>query len=708
MTIDATNMTVEELEAAVRHHNHCYWDLAKPEIDDYEYDQLVEKLRELRPESPVLEEMGPSGVGQIGEAVKHATPMLSLDKCYAYREEDSTKQSLFNWAFASSRGCGEVTYSPRFQGEVVVTPKMDGIACSLRYDEDGVLHLAATRGNGKEGDNITANARTIADIPKVLDRPGVEVRGEIYMRLSVFEGFADQFSNPRNLTAGAIKQKDPLNTHAYRLSFAAYDLVGAGVTTEVEKFAELGRMGFPEMDHDVVDRDHLMEGYERIAVLRDGLDYEIDGVVYKVNRLDEQERLGATAHHPRHAIAYKFQGDQATTILREVSWSVARSGAITPVARVEPVTLSGASISRASLHNAGFLKKLDLLGRYPGAEVVITRRGGVIPKVEFVVKHVAQPAEGDEPIVYPEVCPSCGGEVDPRSNEEGDEFLFCKRPETCSSATIGALAHYAKALDIMGFGEKLLTQSYDQGLLRTPADFYTLEVGDLEDLERVGKILAEKLVNEVHSRKEVPLATFLRALSIDELSHFVSGELAERFTALAAVRQLEVQDLLIARPQKKDPSKIKYEAVIPGLGEKIVNKILPGLAAKSGLIDALISHLTVLDHVPEVKPTGAAAPLAGNSFVFTGALEQMTRKEAQQRVKALGAEAPSGVSAKLTYLVVGGDPEANKSSKQKKAEAYIARGAQTKIISEEDFIEMLTKDPPEARGQLGMFEDPEA
>ena len=672
-----TTKTVQELEAAVRRHNHLYWDLARQEISDYEYDQLVEQLRALSPDAPALQELGPGGVGAMGEAVVHATPMLSLDKCYAYKEEDSTKQSLFNWAFASSRAAGEVSYSPRFAGEVVVTPKMDGIACSLRYGDDGVLHLAATRGNGKEGDNITANARTIADIPKVIDRTGVEVRGEIYMRLSVFAGYADQFSNPRNLTAGAIKQKDPLNTAAYRLSFAAYDLTGAGVTTEVEKFAELARLGFPEMEHEVVDRDHLKQGYERLAARRDGLDYEIDGVVYKVNRLDEQQLLGVTSHHPKYAIAYKFQGDQTTTILREVSWSVARSGAITPVARVEPVTLSGATISRASLHNAGFLKKLDLLGRYPGAEVVITRRGGVIPKVEFVVKHVTEPAEGDEPIVYPEVCPSCGGEVEPRSNDDGDEFLFCKLPETCRSATIGALAHYAKALDILGFGEKLLTQAHDRELLRTPADFYTLQAGDLLELERVGPKLADKLLKEVADHREVPLTTFLRALGAEELSHHASGILADNFLTLERVRQ--------ATPEELEP--------LHGIGEIIARKVVDGLAEKSALIDALITHVTVLDHVPETQPTGAAAPLAGLSFVFTGALEHMNRKEAQLRVKALGAEAPSGVSAKLTYLVVGGDPAAKKSGKQNKAEAYIAKGAATIIISEDDFIKMLEGEP---------------
>ncbi len=679
-------MDADQLERALRRHNHLYWDLDRPEIHDVDYDRLVERLRALRPESPALEEMGPSGVGLIGDAVVHASPMLSLDKCYAYQEEDSTKQSLFSWAFTSHRADGEVSYSPRFQGDVVVTPKMDGIACSLRYDAEGVLHLAATRGNGKEGDNITANARTIRDIPKVLDAPEVEVRGEIYMRLSVFSRFAEQFSNPRNLTAGAIKQKDPLNTRAYDLSFAAYDLVGGGVTSEVEKFAELERLGFPRMDHRVVDLDHLMEGYEGFAANREALDYEIDGVVYRVNQVDEQERLGATAHHPRNAIAYKFQGDQAKTILLEVTWSVARSGAITPVARIQPVDLSGASISRASLHNAGFLRKLDLLDKYPGAQVVVTRRGGVIPKVEFVVRHVDQPADGDEPIVFPEACPSCGGAVRREVNEKGDEFLSCANPETCRDATIGAMAHFAKVLDIMGFGEKLLTQAYDRELLRMPADFFTLQASDLLELERVGPKLADKLIAEVADHREVPLETFLRALGAEELSHHVSGILADTYLTLERVRQVTEEELV----------------PLHGIGGVIAAKVVVGLGAKAEVIDRLVEHVTVLDHVPVEKPGGEAAPLADQSFVFTGAMEKMTRKEAQQKVLALGGEAPSAVTKGLTYLVVGGDPGAKKSSKQKKAEAHILKGAEIKIISEAKFIEMLAA--PVADGQLALFD----
>ncbi len=701
-------MDADTLEAELRRHNRLYWDLARPEISDYDYDRLVERLRALRPDAPALQEMGPSGVGLIGEAVQHAAPMLSLDKCYAYQEEDSSKQSLFNWAHSSSRAGGQVSHAPRFEGDVVVTPKMDGIACSLRYDDEGVLHIAATRGSGKEGDNITANARTIRDIPKVLARPGVEVRGEIYMRLSVFAGFADQFSNPRNLTAGAIKQKDPLNTRAYKLSFAAYDILGADdLETEEAKFTELARLGFPEMDFKVVGLEQLMLGYEHFASHREDLDYEIDGVVYKVNRADQQRLLGATAHHPRYAIAFKFQGDQKTTTLEAVDWSVARSGAITPVASIAPVELSGAMISNASLHNAGFLKyNLGLLGEYPGAEVLVTRRGGVIPKVEFVVKHVTEPAEGAQPIAYPKECPSCGGPVRLEINEKkkkdketGEEyveavfeFLYCENPETCQHAAIGALAHYAKALDIMGFGDKLLTQAYDQGLLRTAADFYSLQAGDLLGLERVGEKLAEKLINEVHSRQEVPVETFLRALGVEELSHFVSGKLAQEFETIERIRSV-TYETLIPGEKASDPPLIK------GIGKKVARKVVDGLAAKAELIDALLAHVTALDHVPEEKPTGDAAPLAGVSFVFTGALEQMTRKEAQQRVKALGGDAPSSVGKGLSYLVVGGDPDAKKSSKQKKAEAFIGKGATTKIITEAEFLAMLEGQ----EGQLSLF-----
>lgn len=641
---------VEQLEAEVRHHNRLYWDLNQPEISDYDYDRLVRRLQAVAPDSVVLQQMGPTDAGRTGAAVTHSAPMLSLDKCY---DDDD----LHSWA-------------AKFEGDVVVTPKMDGIACSLRYQR-GVLVQAATRGSGALGDDITANARTIQDIPSRLPHDsGPEVRGEVYMRLSVFKTFSEQFSNPRNLTAGAIKHKVSDRCREYKLSFAAYDLLGTDAATEEDKFQRLEQMGFPRMERKVVDRQQLRQAYEHFAAARDSLDFEIDGVVFKTNLLSEQERLGATAHHPRFGMAYKFQGDSSATTLRDVEWSVSRSGVITPVALVEPVTLSGAEVGRVSLHNAGFLHKLELYGRPPGAKVMVTRRGGVIPHVEFVVEQAPKGVPGD-PITFPERCPSCDGPV----LQDGD-FLYCKDPENCRAARIGAIAHYCTVLDIQGFGDKLLAQAYDAGILRTVQDLYRLDVDELVELERVGKKSAGNLVQQVEDHRELDLATFLRALGIDELGRHVATILQEQYETIDRVRKVTADEL----------------AAIHTIGDIIARKVVSGLEERAELIDALLQHVTLAR--PGAAKTAAAATgeegtLAGKSFVFTGKLLAFERKEGQKRVLAHGGEAPSGVTKTLDFLVVGDGAEGRESSKLKKAKKYVSEGASIKIISESDFLQMI-------------------
>ena len=415
--LEIAAMDAAALETEIRRHNRLYWEDNAPEIADYDYDRLTRRLRELAPDSPVLQEIGGAkptvaeealeAAVAAGEAVEHDPPMLSLDKCYSEKE-------LGSWA-------------GKIEGDFMATPKMDGVAAAIRYDARGRLSLAATRGSGRVGENITGNVRRIKDVPQTIRGASgpVEVRGEVYMRLSTFAKFRDQFSNPRNLTAGAIKQKEADKSAAYNLSFAAYDLVGGGVATEEDKFEFLKEAGFPEIERRLVKREDLQKTYEEFAARRGEFDFEIDGVVFKANRVDVQDEMGVTGHHPRCAIAYKFQGDSATTILKDIEWSVSRTGAITPVALIEPVELSGAMVSRASLHNAGFIEKLDLTR---GATVMVTRRGGVIPNVEFVV------APGHEPFTIPSQCPSCQSPTQVR-----DDFLFCARPAECPDAVIGTL-----------------------------------------------------------------------------------------------------------------------------------------------------------------------------------------------------------------------------------------------------------------------------
>lgn len=649
-------LDVDALAALVKYHNHRYWDLADPEISDYDFDRLVNALKAKAPEHPVLGHMGPSAPAAPGSEVRHKHPMLSLDKCYSDEE-------LSSWATS-------------FLGPVVMMPKFDGIACALHYNKRGELVLAATRGDGVTGDDITANAREIADIPKkIATTVAVEVRGEIYQRLSVFAKFkAEGMANPRNLAAGAIKQKDPKKSAAYNLSFAAYDLLGTDHTTHSAELDALVAMGFAPIDWELVPKDRMAEAYQRMAARRPSLDYEIDGVVFKVDSIAEQERLGATAHHPRYAIAYKFQGDSGVSVLRMVEWSVARTGAITPVAIVDPVSLSGVTVTRASLHHPGFITKLGLT---VGAEVLMMRRGGVIPNVESVLK------PGTDPVEVPSACPACGAPV-----RWEKDFLYCTQPKTCKAVAIGLLAHYASAVDMLGFGDSILEQAYAKGFLRWPPDFYTLTATQLESLDRSGKKLAEKLLREVDKKRTLDLPTFLRALGLPELGKNVSKILAEKYKTLDAV--LAVTEAEFSQ--------------VHGIGETIARTVVQGLRDAAPLITELRKHVKVVDAgAPAASATSQGSPgraadtkdtkgtaLAGKSFVFTGKMATLERKAAEDLVASLGGTALDGVTKTLTYLVVGDlKKPGEKSSKEKAAEKLIAAGAPLTILSETEFLAMI-------------------
>jgi DNA ligase (NAD+) len=386
-------------------------------------------------------------------------------------------------------------------------------------------------------ENITANAKVIRDVPNKIAARAVEVRGEIFMRISVFEKYkAEGFANPRNLAAGAIKQKDVARSEAYGLSFAAYDLVGTDHATEHEKMDALAKMGFLPIEKAVIDKSQMVAAYEDMAARRSGLDFEIDGVVFRADSTSEQRRLGATSHHPRYAIAYKFQGDSGSTIVREIEWSVSRSGAITPVALIDPVTLSGATVSRASLHNVGFIDKLKLS---KNATVVVMRRGGVIPNVEFVSK------PGDVAFEVPTTCPSCGGHV----RREGD-FIFCDKPRACRSSVIGQLSHYADVVGILGFGDAVLAGAFDRGILARPADFYELTERKLLSLDRMGSRLAKRLLREIDRARKLDLATFLRAFGMHEVGKLVSELLAEKYGALEKIYEVDEVELADDPPHR--------------------------------------------------------------------------------------------------------------------------------------------------------------
>lgn len=614
-----------DLEAAIRHHNYAYFRLNKPEISDTEFDLLVEELRKLNPHSPVLTEL----VSDVtGSKITHQRPMLSLDKCYDL-------ESFTKWF-------------DKIQGPVLAMPKIDGLACSIRYDSLGTLSVAATRGDGSEGEDITANVLHIQDIPSLLPLGELEIRGEVYMRLSRFKThYQESFSNPRNLAAGALKQKDPNKSAAYELSFFAYDIDGTEIRTEFEKFEYLKKLGFYPMP---VQLAHTPEDCEKIFHdfhnQRAYLDYEIDGVVFRANQVSEQSRLGLTAHHPKWSIAYKFQGDSTHTQLLDIEWSLARTGVITPIAIVKPVLASGAMVARASLHNLTIFEGLELTSN---AVVEITRRGGVIPHIERVLE------SHGEPFIHPKHCPSCHKEalID-------GEFLCCPDPKNCPQIIASRLIHFCSVLELEGFGEKIVLNLIHAGLVKQPADLFKLQFEDLIKLDRMGEVLAKKLLDQIALKRVISFSMFLTALGFDELGPTIAETLANHFETLENLQKADFESL----------------TSIFGIGESIAHAILKGFVDFAPEIEALLKEVRITK--PDKLHLDQKHPLFGKSVVFTGTLTQLDRKEAQKKVRSFGGHTPASVSANTDYLVVGDGPI---SSKQKAAQKL-----RIKILSEAEFL----------------------
>ncbi|MBH1988641.1 MAG: NAD-dependent DNA ligase LigA [Myxococcaceae bacterium] len=628
-----TNRIVE-LEGLIRHHNQAYFVLNQPEIQDSAFDQLVEELKALAPNSAALSEIG-SDLKETTLKIQHQQPMLSLDKCYDL--ENFTK------------------WFEKIRGSVLAMPKIDGVACSIHYDSTGQLVLAATRGDGDFGEEITENIRRIRSIPtSIHTNQAIEVRGEVYLSLPRFRSeYQDTFSNPRNLAAGALKQKNPDRSEQYGLAFFAYDLLGTDLSTEVEKFDFLNTLGFAPIPVQLCDTpaycEQLFEDYKQ---KRSVLDYEIDGVVFRANQVSEQFRLGSTAHHPKWSMAYKLQGDSAYTELLSIEWSIGRTGVITPVAIIEPVQVSGAMISRASLHN---YTRFNELGLTLGSVLEVVRRGGVIPHVEKVVESV-----GDF-LAAPETCPSCHK----TAIVEG-EFLCCPEPESCLEIILSRLVHFCSVLELEGFGKKLIRNLVLAKLIREPADLYRLKFEDLISLDRMGETLSKKLLAQVAQKRRLSLPVFLTALGFDELGPGVAEALASRFESLEAVRSASIEDLV----------------AIYGVGEAIAQAIQKGFHAFDSEIRALLTEVQIEPY--RARTLDSAHPLFQKSVVFTGTLE-LDRKEAQKKVRSWGGETPSAVSSKTDYLVVGEGPM---SSKQKRA---LKLGIT--VLSESEFFELYQSPP---------------
>jgi DNA ligase (NAD+) len=630
-----SEISAAELEKAIQKHNDLYWNQNKPVISDQEYDALVEALRNLDPDSEVLSEI-PSD-NKYGANVKHDIPMLSMGKAYSLEE-------IEKWA--KSIKCEEF----------VASVKLDGCSCSIIY-ENGKLVQASTRGNGTVGEDVTANVKKIANVPQtILEKGRIEVRGEVVMPLSVFnKNFKDSNSNPRNLAAGSLKQKDPNETAKRGLSFYAYNIIGIPeLEQESSKFTTLQFAKFTVAPYAFLPASEFKMMYNHFIAKRIVFDFDIDGVIFTANPVELQNKLGNTSHHPRYAIAWKIAGEMSTTVLEDIEWSISRTGVVTPVAILKPVDLSGAMVGRATLHHAGFVKSMNLS---KNAIVECSRRGMVIPQIERVV------VDGDTPFEIPT-------EVDGHAVFMDGDFLKLKNPGDSEQVDIQKIIHFVTVLEIDGLGEKIISQLYENGIIESPEDIFDLTVEKIvSGADRAGEKTAQNIVNNIDSKREIPLPLFLRSLGVKELGKNVSKILAEKYKTIDNVLKIKVEDL----------------ENIDGIGSIIANHVVNGLVESRDQIDSFLSKSITIE-VPEEKKT-MGGKLSGKSFLFTGALESMGRKEAQGIVEANGGRNASSVSKDLDFLVCGGDESG--SSKYKKAEKLIDGGNSLRILSEEEFFEMV-------------------
>ncbi|MGA2193457.1 MAG: NAD-dependent DNA ligase LigA [Nitrospirota bacterium] len=659
---------LRELRAEIDYHNRKYYIEDSPVVSDYEFDRLMAELIRLEgefpglvtPDSPSLR-VGGAPIKQFKQ-VRHAAPMLSLDNTY-------NKDDLLDFDRRVKR------LIPGEQFDYMVELKIDGVAASLSYNS-GMLEYAATRGDGMVGDDITHNARTIRSIPiNVTDMPDdlrgsrFYVRGEIYLPLKSFRKINEErlerglepFANPRNAAGGTLKQLDPSIAARRGLSMFSYSLLPEYdpelFGTQSRSFEVLGKMGFRvnKNARKFGSIDEVIGFCNDWEDKRGGLDYEIDGLVVKVDDLRLQARLGATAKSPRWAISYKFPAKQATTVVENIIASVGRTGAVTPVAFLKPVHLGGVTVSRASLYNADELKQLNI---NIGDRVLVERGGEVIPKVVKVVGKMT-----DGPFELPKNCPVCGGEL---VREEGESATRCINT-ACPVQLQKNVEHYASrsGMDIEGLGPKVITLLIDNGIIKDFADLYDIDVLKLIPLERMGQKSAENLVREIESSKARPLERLYYALGIRHVGSRSAEMLAERYGSLdelMAAGEEELQSIYEIGPvmAKSIHDFFKEERNI-----RVIDKLRRAGVRMS----------------EERKKPAAGHKLAGKTFVFTGAMS-MPRSEAEAAVKDMGGKATSSVSKNTDYVVAGADP----GSKYEKAKEL-----GVKILTEDEFRDLLKR-----------------
>jgi DNA ligase (NAD+) len=641
---------LDALRREIEAHNYAYHVLDSPTVPDAEYDRLMRRLQEIEGAHPELV-TADSPTQRIGAAkleafreVRHARPMLSLDNVFNDEELVSFDKRTRDRLGAGDTSIDHVTYWAE--------PKLDGAAISLRY-ERGELVFGATRGDGTTGEDVTHNVRTIRSIPLRLRGPKwpavLEVRGEVFMPRAGFIEFNQRalergdkmFVNPRNAAAGSLRQLDPrlaasrpLDAFFYALGEVSDDVLRAikEQSAIVDFLRGLGLRTCPEAS--LVDGvAGCLEYYGRIGRQRSTLPYDIDGVVYKVNKLDWQRELGFVSRAPRWAIAHKFPAQEEMTVVRGVEFQVGRTGALTPVARLEPVFVGGVTVSNATLHNIDDLQRKDVR---VGDTVIVRRAGDVIPEIVAVVTERRPPDA--PPVTLPLKCPICGSDVE---RGEGEAIARCIGGLVCPAQRKEAIRHFAsrRALNIEGFGSKLVDQLVDKDMVKTPADLYELTAEQLAELERVGEKSAQKLIAAVEKSKDTTYARFLYGLGIGNVGESTALALANEFSTL--------DELLTA-----DEERLQQ---VPDIGPIVATAIHAFFHEPHNLevIDALRRAGI---QWPAAPPKSRDLPLQGKTFVITGSLQSMTRDEAKARLQALGAKVAGSVSKKTTALVVGADP----------------------------------------------------
>jgi len=665
---------VKELREAIRYHNYRYYVLDDPVISDAEYDELMEKLRTLElkfpelqsPDSPT-QQVGGEPREELG-LVDHPSPMLSLKA--VYDEEDVRN---FDENCREELGLETVEY--------VAEPKYDGLAVELIY-EGGRLSVASTRGDGNTGEDVTANVRTINEVPLVLlSQEGVSVpnrlvaRGEIYMRKDEFEELnrrrADagerQFANPRNAAAGSVRQLDPNVTARRPLHIFFYEVAqsdGHDFETQWEILQTLPKWGLKVN----AERTRLCSGVEEtlhyhadMAEVRDDLLYEIDGVVYKVNQLADQAKLGVRTRDPRWALAYKFEPRRATTTVKDIEVQVGRTGKLTPVAVLEPVHIGGVEVSRASLHNQSEIERKDIR---IGDAVLVERAGDVIPQV---VKSIKEERDGaEEKFHMPDQCPVCGSEV---VMSEDKKQTRCTNMN-CPAQLRERVTHFAsrEAMDIEGLGEKRAEQLIDAGLVKRLSSLYELTKNDLLPLERFADKSAENLLREIEDSKERTLPRFLYALGIPLVGEHMTRVLATHFKTLGDLMQISEEELQ------------KIEEIGPQVARSIVTFFAED-ENRQVIQEIREAGLTLGNPYAEEE----AQPLEGLTFVFTGSLERWTRDEVKRFVEQLGGRATSSVSGETDYVVAG--PGAGSKLDE-------AKEQDIPVMDEEEFVQFVSNREP--------------